>query len=120
MRVRGSSSARAAASRNFAANIDVAPRRRRASASTCGNALDEGRAVVRPDAGRLFLIAKVLEEVLRGERVEVVLLDEARDGLRARRLANLAHELSDRLAERNGAFCSIRLPERHLPRLPRC
>ncbi len=91
----------------------------RQSPSSSDDALDDDRAVVRHRAGRFLLIAKVLEEVLGRAFVEVVLLRQAADGLGALRLADLAHQLSDGLAERYRALRGVGLPERHLPRLPR-
>ena len=71
-------------------------------------ALDHDRAVARHDAGRLLLLAQVLDEVDRGLVVEVVFVGELRRIL----VHGPAGEGADRLAQLAGPAEPVALPER--------
>ena len=83
------------------------------------DALDDDGAVVGDRAGRLALIGQVLQEVLRRQLVEVVLLGQPLDRVGRLHRRNLAHQASDALTKRNGSLGRVGAPERHLPRLAR-
>ena len=100
-----------------------APRREEAEppvAHLVARALEDERAVVGQGAGGLLLLLEVGDEVLRGERVEVVLLPQSL----ARASARGAWPISRvrrpmRAAELDGPRAAVGLPERHLARLAR-
>ena len=88
-------------------------------ADLVAEALDDDRAVVGHDTGRLGLLADVLQQVGRRQLVEGVVLAQQRRRLGRRQLAQLADEGAERPAELERPARAVAVPERHLPRLAR-
>ena len=88
-------------------------------ADLVAEALDDDRAVVGHGTRGLALLVEVLDEVRRRERVERVVLAEARFGRLGREIADLAHERPERPAELERAARTVAVPERHLAGLAR-
>ena len=84
-------------------------------ADLVAEALDDDRAVARQDARRGLLLEQEVEQVLRRERVEVVVGLQRRGVL----LDGPAAERADRLAELLRAADAVALPERHRARRAR-
>ena len=86
-------------------------------ADLVAEALDDDRAVGGDDAAvRRSLVAQVGEEVLRRERVEVVVAAEALERLRVGERHDLARGAPDLLAELERPPDALALPERHRTR----
>ena len=97
-----------------------APRREQAEAPVphlVARALEHDRAVVGQDAGRLALVLEVGEEVLRGQRIEVVVALQPLGGFVPGGRQQLAGQAADRAAHLHRPPAAVGLPERHLPRL---
>ena len=82
-------------------------------ADLVGEALDHDGAVVGDRAGRLGLLVEVGAQVRGGARVETFVA-ELRLGIRAREVAQLAHERAQRASELERAAGPIASPERRL------
>ena len=82
-------------------------------ADLVAEALDDDRAVGRDDAGRRLLLAQVREQVLRGARVEVVLVAEPLERAFASSSATSSREArADLLAQLVRTADALALPER--------
>jgi hypothetical protein len=88
-------------------------------AELVAGALHEDGAVVRDDAGGSGLVRQVAHQVLGGLPVEIVMGDQALDCGCRRHVPQAADHLTDLPAELERPARLVRLPERHLARLPR-
>ena len=88
-------------------------------AELVGHALDDDRAVRRHRARVLALLADVRDEIVRGAKVEVMLLHQHRHRGARIHLRDPPRQLPDAIAERERPARAVAVPEGHLSRDPR-